>query len=43
MALLLLLSASIIPAVEVSKLVQRLLVSNETVEAFLGPASRRGR
>jgi Ca2+-transporting ATPase len=41
--LLLLLSASIIPAVELSKLVQRRLVANETVEAFLGPASRHGR
>jgi Ca2+-transporting ATPase len=40
--LLLLLSASIIPAVEVSKLVQRRLAHNEKVEAFLGPASRRG-
>ena len=41
--LLLLLSASIIPAVELSKLVQRTLSRNERVEAFLGPASRHGR
>ena len=38
---LLLLSASIIPAVELSKLAQRVLARHPKVEAFLGPASRR--
>jgi Ca2+-transporting ATPase len=41
-ALLLLLSASIIPAVELMKLVQRLLSKSPAVEELLGPASRRG-
>lgn len=39
--ILLALSASIIPAVELLKLVQRLLARNETVEGILGPTSRR--
>jgi Ca2+-transporting ATPase len=40
--LLLVLSASIIPAVELMKLVQRLLSRNPAVEELLGPASRHG-
>ena len=41
---LLVLSVSIIPAVEIMKLVQRLLGKNAAVEAVLGPIStqRRG-
>jgi hypothetical protein len=41
--MLLLLSASIIPGVEVMKLTQRLLGKNAAVEAALGPASHHGR
>jgi Ca2+-transporting ATPase len=41
--LLLLLSLSIIPAVEAVKFLQRSLAKSPAVEAFLGPASRRGR
>ncbi|HEY8088358.1 MAG TPA: cation-transporting P-type ATPase [Polyangiaceae bacterium] len=41
--LLLLLSASILPGVELMKLCQRLLAKNETVTELLGPASRHGR
>jgi Ca2+-transporting ATPase len=40
--LLLLLSASIIPAVELLKLGQRLLQKNAAVEELLGPTSRHG-
>jgi Ca2+-transporting ATPase len=40
--LLLALSASIIPAVELMKLAQRLLSRNKAVEDLLGPASRHG-
>jgi Ca2+-transporting ATPase len=40
--LLLALSASILPAVELLKLVQRMLASNPAVEGVLGPTSRRG-
>jgi Ca2+-transporting ATPase len=38
--ILLALSASIVPAVELLKLVQRLLAKNEAVEGVLGPTSR---
>jgi len=41
--ILLALSASIIPAVELFKLVQRLLSKNEAVEGLLGPASSHSR
>jgi Ca2+-transporting ATPase len=41
--LLLALSASIIPGVELMKLGQRLLAKNKAVEELLGPASRHGR
>jgi Ca2+-transporting ATPase len=41
--LLLVLSASIIPAVEVLKLAQRVLQRSATVSQLLGPMSRRGR
>jgi Ca2+-transporting ATPase len=41
--LLLVLSVSIIPAVEAVKFLQRSLAKSPAVEAFLGPASRRGR
>jgi Ca2+-transporting ATPase len=40
--LLLALSASIVPAVELMKLGQRLLSKSEAVEELLGPASRHG-
>jgi P-type Ca2+ transporter type 2C len=39
--ILLALSASILPAVEIFKLVQRLLAGSKTVEGILGPTSRR--
>ena len=41
--MLLLLSASIIPGVELFKLGQRLLGKNAVIEAALGPASHHGR
>jgi hypothetical protein len=41
--LLLALSASILPGVELMKLVQRLLSKNPAVVEILGPASRHGR
>jgi Ca2+-transporting ATPase len=41
--MLLLLSASIIPGVELMKLTQRLLAKTTAVEQVLGPASRQGR
>ena len=41
-ALLLVLSASIVPAVEAMKLVQRALTRGAKAESLLGPMSRRG-
>lgn len=40
--LLLVMSASILPAVEVMKLVQRVLAKGPVAEKWLGPLSRRG-